>query len=145
MKKMVKVYDVKKFIEEGLKEKNVTTFCHDDVLAIITNEQGLSFVINEEGVYYILNVHDDYEIDLVDLPKELENGIKTFAIMPQYSAKLPLQELVDKCEYKEMYLQDHIRTFGDRLERNYCNIIKDITDTLGLDGRAYDNGRMYQE
>ena len=142
---MVQVYDVKKFIEEGLKEHNVTTFCHDDSLAIVTNKQGLSFVINEEGVYYILNVNDDdYEISLVDVPKK-KDGFIPIQTIPQYNVKLPLQQLIDECGYKEMYLQDYIRTFGDRLERNYCNIIKDITNTLGLDGKAYDNGRMYQE
>lgn len=140
--KLVKVYNIKKFMEIELKENNLTTFGVDESLVIISNEDGKSFIINSEGVADIVDSLS--ETITIKLTEKQEEDSMTVALFPSYGINVPVSKILEKCEFEEKALGEFIRVFGDRLEQNYATIIRAMKPQLGLNGEEYDNGRLYK-
>lgn len=145
MKKMVKVYDIKSYMEKLLKEQKLTTFGYSDSLAIITNEMGKGMVIDRDGCFALLkdSTSDTVEISLCSKPKvDKDNpNIKTIPIVPSHNCILTIQEIIGNCNASEEPLGKFVRVFGERLERNYCNILNHIEKELGLNKADYNHER----
>lgn len=142
MKQKVTVYNLKGYIEKELGDKNLTTHGWSE-LAIISNAKGKSFITDEEGESYIIDdMNSKLPFDLTSQIVRNEDGSMSVPILPTHQVKLSLNEIINTCDSREVYLQEFIRSFGSRLERNYKIAINCITDDLGLNGEDYDNGRL---
>lgn len=112
--KKVRVYNVEKYIKEKYFEEVLQM---DSKLGIVggdnTSKNNI-FIFCNEGVGWMYKDRDTiFEIDT-----------KSNTLI-----KVPIKELIDNCEYEEVFVHDFVRKFGSRLEHNYkitCDSLVEI-------------------
>lgn len=125
----VKIYNVKKFVAEHVGEP---WECYrDNELAVIINGNR-AIVTGDEAVHAMFDLSTSEKMK-VYLEKKKENS---FSMFPESSVDLPVQEFVDKSEYREDELTNFVRRFGSRIEGNYRILLRSIKE-IGLDPDNY--------
>jgi len=127
------VYNVRKYVEKTF--AGSTTFgYHGEYAVVISDRQDLVFC--SEGVGQCVNTDDTFKIPLDKLRVD---GDRAVSIFPVAEMAITVCELVSKCECREVYIEDFIRKFGDRLESNFKIMLRGINE-IGCDSSDYHNG-----
>lgn len=131
--KKIKVYDIKKLIEdiEFSEERKYLVRDYSSGMAIIEGTKGV-LVFDDEGCGFKKdNLDGEIEIGL-NVPKT--DG--SFSAMAEYTIR-PTVESFMKAEFKEILITDFIeRRNKTRIKENLKSILKTI-DEIGLDSREY--------
>jgi len=123
--KRVNIYNVKKYIEK--KEKGWTThFQHE--LVVIEGPKGV-IVCCAEGVHWL---HESLEHTFVITVSKKEH----ISVIAEGEFEITLGELISNCSKRKGSLGKFVRKFGDRLERNYSLLLKNI-NKIGLNPNDY--------
>ena len=104
-------------------------------LGIITDDKGKHYLIDNEGVGTFIPLED--EEDNIEWCADYygEDGkIKGSNIYPIAKTSINLEEALDIPVEKVVRLDEFIRIFGDRLERNLLNVEKFLSGKINRDG-----------
>ena len=117
----VYVYDISKFIADDTDGKYIP-FHYDGGAAIIVKPNGTGCIVDYEAIGESFDsVNDEVVIELNDVP---EKG--KFFIMPQYEARVPVKEILDKAPKKTMTVDEFFtkRNYNPRCIQNFNGVKK---------------------
>jgi hypothetical protein len=118
-----KIIDLKTFVETTTEGK-YTAFQHHD-LAIIEGPKGV-IVSDDEGIHTVeLSTADKIQI-------AVQYNNETLAMMPEGMGDEFIGVLLESNHINEQPLNQYIKTFGDRIESNYQELLESIKE-IGLD------------
>ena len=131
--KNINVYNLRKLVE-GTEFKNLpqmTTQSYHE-LAIIQGDKGI-MIIDDEAVGRVAESLDEtFKLGIC------ENKENVIYALPQYTINIPIHDIINKAECREVPIREFVRKFGSRLENNFKIALKTI-DEIGLDSKEYYN------
>lgn len=137
--KNIKVYNVKKLIEEKEIQGKKYKVHIDTELAIIEGTKG-AIIFDDEACGKICeSTNDTYVIGLDDLPEKKEDGIIMFNAIAPYSISPTLKEL-QEADNRECLLTDFVTGvhYKSRIKNNYWDLLKAF-DKIGINSEEYNS------
>ena len=128
----VKVYNIKELVET--KTSNKYTVMHQSELAIIEGIGGVTIVSDAEAIHNVIKMDNPDKYISVSLYDQAEEG--SFNIMPSKEAELSIDYITSEAKYRDVELNEFVRTFGSRIESNYRTLLKSIKEA-GLNPNNY--------
>lgn len=137
MQKLVKAYNVNKWLRSGYaacNEKRLEAFGAYKELVVIEGPDGF-VVTGSDGCHFMVDrASDTTNVKLC--PARKEGDILSLCLVPTHNVDVPISQILDNCESREVFLGEFVRRFGARLEANYRLLLESL-GCVGLNPEDY--------
>lgn len=133
---LVDVYNLNDYlVKTNLKHEDVQLKLHgcDGRIAIVKSKSNNEAIaIDNEGCFQGV-CNGSVELSVNKVPVKNSQGQTVVSIFAIGTIEVTIEEIENECTKKEIQLKDFVRTFGDRLDRNYYNILEYLNSNFGFD------------